>query len=395
MKSTPQSERLHITILGRCNSGKSSLINAMTKQEMAIVSEVPGTTTDPVSKSMEIPGVGPCVLIDTAGFDDTSNLSRKRLEKTSRMLTKSDIAIMVYRQTDISTELEWVKRLTDGHIPTIHVINEEGLSASTSHIAEDIIRATGNKPLILNAKTGEQIDKLLERIVLLKDKEQSPDITGNLVKPGDVVLLVMPQDPQAPKGRLILPQAQTIRELLDKGCIPIACTTEQINSALAALASPPELIITDSQVLPQVKQLAPTSCRITTFSILFAGYKGDIKVFIEGAKAIKNLTPKSRILIAEACTHAPLSEDIGREKIPAMLRKRIGDAIQIDVVGGADFPADLSSYDLVIHCGACMFNRKHVLARITQAARQKVPITNYGITIAYLSGILDEVVYAE
>ncbi|NDV84861.1 [FeFe] hydrogenase H-cluster maturation GTPase HydF [Bacteroides sp. 51] len=393
MKDTPQSERIHITILGRCNSGKSSLINAMTRQEMAIVSDIAGTTTDPVSKNMEIPGIGPCVLVDTAGFDDTSDLGEERLKKTQKILSKTDIAIMVYRSADISKELEWVRKLTGLHIPIIHIINITETSASTERIAKDIIESTGKYPLAINAKTGEQVEKLLQKIAGLKDEDQSSTITGNLVTSGDTVLLVMPQDPQAPKGRLILPQAQTIRELLDKGCIPIACTTERIESALASLASPPGLIITDSQVLPYVKRVAPESCRITTFSILFAGYKGDIKVFMEGAKAIKNLTSRSRILIAEACTHAPLSEDIGREKIPAMLRKRIGDALQIDVVGGADFPADLGSYDLVIHCGACMFNRKHVLARIKQAIKQEVPITNYGIAIAYLSGILDEVVY--
>lgn len=364
----------------------------MTKQEIAIVSDVAGTTTDPVSRSMEIPGVGPCLLVDTAGFDDTSTLAKERLEKTQKALSKTDVAIMVYRDADISQESVWAKRVADLRIPVIHVINEEGTVGNTEHIAEDIIRSIGNRPLILNAKTGEGVEKLLESITRLKDEDSSSTITGNLVKPGDVVLLVMPQDPQAPKGRLILPQAQTIRELLDKGAIPIACTTERIERALAALASPPGLIITDSQVLPHVKKVVPASCRITTFSILFAGYKGDIKVFIEGAKAIGSLTPESHILIAEACTHAPLSEDIGREKIPAMLRKRVGDTLRVDIVSGSDFPADLSKYNLVIHCGACMFNRRHVLARIGQALEQGVPITNYGIAIAYLSGILDEVV---
>lgn len=392
MKGTPQSERIHITILGRCNSGKSSLINALTKQEMAIVSNVAGTTTDPVSKSMEIPGVGPCLLVDTAGFDDTSHLGKERLKKTQKALSHTDMAVMVYRGTDITTELEWVKALTDRHIPVIHVINAIEPSAHTAYV-EDIAQATGSRPLILNAKTGEQVEKLLEQIAGLKGEDPPSTLTGNLVKPGDVVLLVMPQDPQAPKGRLILPQAQTIRELLDKECIPIACTTARLESALASLASPPELIITDSQVLPHVKSVIPPSCPVTTFSILFAGYKGDIGVFAEGAKAIGNLKPESHILIAEACTHAPLSEDIGREKIPAMLRKRIGDALQIDIVSGSDFPADLGKYDLVIHCGACMFNRKHVLTRIAQATAQGVPITNYGITIAYLSGVLDEVVW--
>lgn len=393
MKNIPQSERIHITLLGRCNSGKSSLINALTKQEMAIVSEVAGTTTDPVSKSMEIPGVGPCLLVDTAGFDDTSILGKERLKKTQKVLSKTDMAVMVYRNADISEELEWVKRLASLHIPVIHVINEEGVPEIIGHIVEDVIRSTHNHPLILNAKTGEGVEKLLNRITELRDDDQSATITGNLVKPGDVVLLVMPQDHQAPRGRLILPQAQTIRELLDKGCIPICCTTERIESAITSLVSPPELIITDSQMLSHVKKVVPPSCRITTFSILFAGYKGDIKVFIEGAKAIECLTPHSHILIAEACTHAPLSEDIGREKIPAMLRKRVGDTLQVDVVSGADFPNDLSKYNLVIHCGACMFNRKHVLTRIKQAIKQGVPITNYGITIAYLSGILNEVVY--
>ena len=360
---------------------------------MAIVSDIAGTTTDPVSKSMEISGIGPCLLVDTAGFDDTSSLGKERLKKTLKVLSKTDLAVMVYRTRDIVIELEWIKKLADLHIPIIHVVNEEESPVTTERIVEDIIQSTSDRPLIVNAKTGKQIEKLLERIAEFKDNDQSSTITGNLVKPGDVVLLVMPQDPQAPKGRLILPQAQTIRELLDKGCIPIACTTERIENALASLVSPPRLIITDSQVLPYVKKVVPASCRITTFSILFAGYKGDIKIFIEGAKAIENLKPKSRILIAEACTHTPLPEDIGREKIPAMLRKRIGDTLQVDIIGGASFPTDLSNYDLVIHCGACMFNRKHVLTRIKQAVEQGVPITNYGITIAYLSGMLEGIVY--
>ncbi|NDW12407.1 [FeFe] hydrogenase H-cluster maturation GTPase HydF [Bacteroides sp. 214] len=391
MKEASQSTRIHITILGKTNSGKSSLINALTRQEVSIVSHIAGTTTDPVTKSIEIPGVGPCLITDTAGVDDATELGAQRLEKTKKALERTDLAILLFRDTNIEEELKWVELLKSKAIPYINVLNtDEAVDVFT--LATRIGEAT-RQPLLLNALTGEGIDTLLATIAELTHEERSVTITGGLAKAGDVVLLVMPQDPQAPKGRLILPQAQTIRELLDKRCIPIACDTTQVEEALSSLKNPPALVITDSQVLATVTALVPKESKLTTFSILFAHYKGDIHVFAAGAQAIATLTPASRVLIAEACTHAPLTEDIGREKIPRMLRKRIGEALRVDVVSGADFPTDLSDYDLVIHCGACMFNRKHVLSRIRQAEEQGVVITNYGITIAYLTGTLDKVVY--
>ena len=227
----------------------------------------------------------------------------------------------------------------------------------------------------------------------LPEDYRSGSITGDMVRQGDVVLLVMPQDAQAPKGRLILPQVQTIRELLDKKCIVVSCTPDDMQSALSALASPPQLIITDSQVFGRVYEMKPEGSRLTSFSVLFAGYKGDIRYFVKSALAIDSLTPQSRILIAEACTHAPATEDIGREKIPRMLRQRVGQSLEVDIVSGADFPQDLTPYDLVIHCGSCMFNRKHVLGRVERAVSQGVPMTNYGIAIAHLSGILSKIEY--
>jgi [FeFe] hydrogenase H-cluster maturation GTPase HydF len=248
--------------------------------------------------------------------------------------------------------------------------------------------------LLVSAKTGEGIQKIRERLIRsLPEDYEKPDIVGHLVQPKDLVLLVMPQDIQAPKGRLILPQVQTIRDLLDHKALVVSCTTDCLDATLSALAYPPKLIITDSQVFKTVYEKKPKESLLTSFSVLFAEYKGDIEAFVSGAKAIDNLTEESHVLIAEACTHAPLTEDIGREKIPRLLRQKVGNGLTIDMVSGTDFPNDLSKYDLIIHCGACMFNRKYVLSRVEHAREQKVPITNYGVAIAKLMGILDKITY--
>ncbi|MDO4789617.1 MAG: [FeFe] hydrogenase H-cluster maturation GTPase HydF [Porphyromonas sp.] len=394
MEQTPRSERLHIVLYGRTNSGKSSLINALTGQNISLVSETPGTTTDPVNKAMEIPGLGACVLVDTAGFDDADKaLGLLRIERTRETLKGADIAIVVIASEDISTELEWIEKLQEKEIPIIPILNKSDLHSYSDSVRERLKEKTNHSPILLSTRTGEGMDALRNALHAIQSQsETAGSITGTLASEEDVILLVMPQDSQAPKGRLILPQVQTIRELLDKNCIPICCTPETMKRSLEALQHPPKLIITDSQAFKSVYEMKPAESLLTSFSILFAAYKGDIKNFVAGAEAIARLTPKSKVLIAEACTHAPATEDIGRVKIPALLRKRISLTLQIDIVSGRDFPEDLSPYDLIIHCGACMFTRKMVMNRSKQAQKQHVPMTNYGITMAYLTGILDKIV---
>ena len=394
LQQTPGANRLHIGIFGRRNSGKSSLMNAITKQEIALVSQVAGTTTDPVYKAMEIPGIGPCMMIDTAGFDDEGDLGALRVEKTRTALAKTDVAILVFSQQDLSREAEWVAALRQKKTPILAVISQQDIrtEAEMEALQQAVREQFSLEPLLVSAKEGTGISQIKEEILRVMPEDfEMASITGHLVSPQDVVLLVMPQDIQAPKGRLILPQVQTIRDLLDHQCVVMSVTADQLETALTALAKPPSLIITDSQVFPFVFERKPKESRLTSFSILLAAYKGDLSAFVKGAEAIDVLTQHSRVLIAEACTHAPLSEDIGRVKIPAMLRKWFGSGLQVDLVSGADFPQDVSSYDLIIHCGACMFNRKHVLSRVEQAKQQGTPICNYGVVIAKLTGILDHV----
>ncbi len=390
LNETPRSERLHIGIFGKRNAGKSTLINALTGQSAAVVSPVPGTTTDPVYKAMELRGFGPAVFIDTAGFDDEGELGEIRVRRTAEAAKKTDVAVIVFSALPDGEE-EWINDFKTRGVPVIAVANKSD-DMDADAVAAAVKRRFGIKCLPVSAKNGDSIDELRRSIIAAApDSFWDTTITGGLAKEGDTVLLVMPQDIQAPKGRLILPQAQTIRELLDKKCVIMSCTADKLSEALAALSEPPKLIITDSQVFPLVYEKKPEKSMLTSFSVLFAAYKGDINAFIEGAKAIGRLTEKSRVLIAEACTHAPTTEDIGREKIPKLLRKKIGEGLSIDFARGNDFPDDLSGYDLVIHCGACMFNRRHVLNRIEQAKKDSVPICNYGITIAALTGILDRI----
>lgn len=394
MNETPRSERFHIGLFGKRNSGKSSLINALTGQEVAVVSPISGTTTDPVYKAMELPGIGPCVFIDTAGFDDEGALGELRVKKTMQVIERTDIAIMVCTDESIDEELFWSERLKEKQIPVIWIINKSDSLHQGEMLLRCLEKKCGQVPLLVSASTRKGMEDIRRAISnKLPDETMSQGIVGKLVHENDTVMLVMPQDKQAPKGRLILPQVQTIRELLDRKCLVLSCTTEQIEPMLQVLKSPPKLIITDSQVFHAAYEKKPEGSKLTSFSVLFAQYKGDIDYYIEGANSISNLTEDSRVLIAEACTHAPLTEDIGRVKIPAMLRKRIGTGLTIDFVSGTDFPEDLHAYQLIIHCGACMFNRKYVLNRISTARSQSIPMTNYGVAIAYLTGILDKIDY--
>lgn len=497
LNDTPRAGRLHIGIYGRRNAGKSSLINALTGQDIALVSDAPGTTTDPIYKSMELHPVGPVVFIDTAGFDDEGTLGRLRVERTAGVVDKTDIGIIVIdnealekaaaegsfgshglgrgeagafggasaaaapADAVLAEEKLWAEKLAEKNVPLIFVLNkcdgmqaqdESGVktescgsqpagshgshsaeAAGTSATADAVATTAFGQPTALAAgiaasvsadtqgdgrdatataaaaiaelagkwpvikasalhKTGiEELRQAIEQSVpedFLREK-----ILGDMVEEGGLVLLVMPQDIQAPKGRLILPQVQTLRELLDRKCTAVATTADGFERALSALNRAPDLIITDSQCFGQVYKKKPAESALTSFSVLFAAYKGDIGKFVSGASLLDDMTENSRVLIAEACTHVPLSEDIGREKIPNLLRKKFGKGIEVVNVCGNDFPSveELKGFDLVIHCGACMFNRKHVMSRIAAAEAAGVPITNYGVVLAKLTGILDKI----
>lgn len=392
LTETPRANRPHIALFGRRNAGKSSLINALTGQEIALVSPVAGTTADPVYKSFELRGVGPVVFVDTAGLDDVGPLGQLRAEKTRQAMEKADLALLVLTGVP-EEELPWLAELREKKVPVVAVLNQCDRLGEVTSLQDAASQALGGMPVLpVSAATGEGIPQLRQALAqALPDDFWDLTITGDLAQAGDLVLLVMPQDLQAPKGRLILPQVQTIRELLDKRCAVMSCTADVLQTTLDALARPPKLIITDSQVFPLVWQAKPPESLLTSFSILFAGYKGDIDVFWAGAKAIDQLTEDSVVLVAEACAHAPTGEDIGRVKIPKLLRQRVGEGLSFQFVRGNDFPKDLSPYDLVIHCGGCMFNRRHVLGRIAQAQDQGVPMCNYGVVLAHLAGILDKV----
>lgn len=404
LNQAPSANRLHIGVYGKTNSGKSSFINAFTGQEVSIVSDVSGTTTDPVYKAMELFPLGPCVFVDTAGFDDESELGAVRVEKTRLAAGKTDIAVIVLSAEEFlageekesfaqkfKKEADWFQFFQKKKTPVLFLVNKSDLVPADRFVAW-LKKETCAEVLPVSAKEKLGMNDVKAALVrLLPEDYDAETITGNLVSEDDLVLLVMPQDIQAPKGRLILPQVQTIRELLDKKCLVMSVTTDKLTTVLPLLAKPPKLIITDSQVFGYVYEHKPKESMLTSFSVLFAAYKGDLPYYVKSAEAIDALTENSKVLIAECCTHAPLSEDIGRVKIPRLLRKRAGEALTVDVTSGTDFPEDLSSYDLVIQCGACMFNRKYVLSRIDRAKTQHIPMTNYGVTIAHLTGILSRI----
>ena len=354
------------------------------------MSPIAGTTTDPVQKAIEINGLGAAIIIDTPGLDDNTTLGSERVQRTAKVLDKTDIAVVLLTDSELSAEERIIEECRVREIPVVVALAHIDRIDDHHRVASTLSERLGRKVLPISALTGEGIEALMQEIVAIRPAEERL-ITEGFCKAGDRVLLIMPQDKSAPKGRLIQPQVQTIRELLDRGAIPICCTPDRMAEALASLQTPPELIITDSQAFEEVYRLKPEASVLTSFSILFARYKGDISLFMEGVRALKRLTPTSRILIAEACTHTPQNEDIGRVKLPRILRKKFGEELKIDIVGGADYPEDLTVYDLVIHCGACMFNRKHVLSRVERARQQGVAITNYGVILAALSGILDRV----
>lgn len=386
--------RTHIAVVGRCNVGKSSLVNAIAGQSVAIVSDVAGTTTDAVVKSMELRSLGAVVLTDTAGFDDLSPLGEQRVAESRKVAERCDMAVVVCNQMEgYDIEKEWIRGFDNRKIPVVVVLTKSDQLDDKERAVKELESAMGRSVVAVSAASGEGLETLLEALQrALPNEGRELTITGNLVERGDVVVLVMPQDESAPKGRLILPQVQTIRELLDKHCTPVCCQPEELESTLAGLGRSPRLVITDSQAFARVAPLVPEGVALTSFSVLMACYKGDVEAFVEGAKAIDRLSESSRVLIAEACSHAPATEDIGRVKLPAMLRRKVGAGLTVDVVGGNDFPDDLTPYDLVIHCGACMFTRRTVLSRLARTREQSVPMTNYGIAIAHLTGIIGRVV---
>lgn len=393
MTGTARSNRYHIAVFGRRNTGKSSLVNSLVGQDVSIVSDVAGTTTDTVWKNIELPGVGAAVIGDTAGFDDEGTLGTMRVDATRKVLSRADLAIILLGEPvgDVSLEKEWYAAAMAQQLPVILLAGKCDEQGSWARL-EQWRTLFGEDVIPFSARSGEGRDALLAQMAkCCKTDDDLDDITYTLVKPGDIVVLVMPQDKSAPKGRLIQPQVQTLRNLLDKHCIPLCCAPEELSRLLGSLVAPPRLIITDSQVFAQVEKLTPEGTALTSFSVLMARHKGDIDAFLDGAKVLRSLPADGRVLIAEACAHVPQNEDIGRVKLPRLLRNKLGESLHIEVVSGNDFPADLSGYDIVIHCGACMFNRRTVMSRVRQTKAQGVPITNYGIAIAALTGILDRV----
>lgn len=391
MNTTPRGNRVHIAIFGRRNVGKSSLINAITGQPIALVSDVAGTTTDPVYKAMEILPLGPVTLIDTAGIDDEGALGELRVKKTLEVLDKTDLALLVMdQQTGFGTwEQDLAERILSRKIPLLGVVNKIDRADPAASLPGQ------NKicfPLLyVSSLTGQGIWDLKERIA-----KEAPNlwddipIIGDLIDPGDTVVLVVPIDKEAPKGRLILPQVQTIRDILDHGGSALVVQDTGLREALRKLSSPPRLVVTDSQAFAQVASVVPESVPLTSFSILFARHKGDLRTLADGAKAVAHLPPNARILIGEACTHHAIGDDIARVKIPNLLKKLVGPAVTFTYAPGAVFPPmeELEQYDLVIHCGGCMINRREMLSRLARVREAGVPVINYGVLLAYGQGIL-------
>ncbi len=397
LTDTPRSNRLHIAFYGRRNAGKSSLINLVTGQQTALGSEHAGTTADPVIKSMELLPLGPIAVIDTAGLDDEGDLGALRIGRSKEMMDRTDLAVLVISAEtarDTSREREWLAELRARNTATIGALNKtDTLAPDEAEAMRAKLEAELGVPFTsLSAKDKGCRAKILSAIVKNAPSDfEAPALTGDLFSPGAKIVLVAPQDIQAPKGRLILPQVQVIRDILDNGGSAFVCTADRFEETLRSLKEPPALVITDSQVFAQVNAALPREVPLTSFSIIMARAKGELSVFVEGAKAIDKLGPHDRVLIAEACTHAPLNEDIGREKLPRWLRRKAGETLEVNICAGPDFPKNLSDYSLILHCGGCMFTRRQLVSRIIEAREAGVPITNYGVAIARLNGILERV----
>lgn len=390
LNQTPRGSRLHIAIFGRRNVGKSSLINALTNQDIAIVSDVPGTTTDPVYKSMEILPIGPVVIIDTAGIDDVGELGRLRIEKALGVLNKTDLMLLVVDPAASAGrfEEEVIEKARENKVPVIIVFNKTDLRPQFS--TEEVFPGSGLPVVGVSALTRQGIDELKMAIIREAPKDfMNPTILGDLISPGDTVVLVVPIDLAAPKGRLILPQVQTIRDILDHDAMAYVVKERELKGALAKLKDKPRLVVTDSQAFLKVAADTPKDVPMTSFSILFARHKGDLATLVEGAKAIENLSPGDRVLVSEACTHHRVEDDIGTVKIPRWLNQLVGGPLDYTWVSGLELPEDLSGYRLIIHCGACMINRKEMLHRLMVAKHAGVPVVNYGVLIAYVMGILE------
>ncbi|MBS7008313.1 [FeFe] hydrogenase H-cluster maturation GTPase HydF [Anaerostipes sp.] len=384
LNETPRGDRIHIALFGKRNAGKSSIVNALTDQELAIVSDVKGTTTDPVYKAMELLPLGPVVMIDTPGLDDEGELGRKRVEKAKEVLRKTDIALIIADAGTGLTEFEYgiLELIKDRKLPYLIVYNKSDISGSDS-------RKEQKNSCFVSAVTKEGIFELKEAIGrLLPQEEQEKRIVGDLISPGDFVVLVVPIDSAAPKGRLILPQQQTIRDILESGACSIVVKESELEQTLQEIGKKPALIITDSQAFEQVAAIVPEDIPLTSFSILFARYKGDLAEEVKGARAVERLKDGSRILIAEGCTHHRQCDDIGTVKIPRWLTEYTGRNLIFETSSGSTFPDDLSGYDLIVHCGGCTLNPKEMKHRVKTSVRAEVPIVNYGVLIAALKGIL-------
>ena len=411
MEQTPKSNRVHIGFFGRCNAGKSTLINMLTDQPVSLVSEVAGTTTDPVSKSMEILPLGPVVITDTAGIDDTSELGALRIEKSEEIIKKINLAVYVLRNDEAPTadDMMWLNKLKQNNVPIALFINK--INAFDSESAHDndsngndtnlnYVDAYPDLSAIATVVGSTDFTSNRDRLTLLDllggltplDVEGEQSLLQGLVDPGDTIILVCPIDSAAPKGRLILPQVQTIREILDHKGLALVCQTEELPAMLSKLSQKPKLVITDSQAFEAVNALTPADIPLTSFSILMARFKGKLQDLVTGVKALNNLKPGARVLISEGCTHRRQCDDIGTVKIPMWLKKKGHTDLQLEFTSGGAFPKDVSGYDLIIHCGACMLTRREVLRRIDCAVVQGTPIVNYGVLIASLHGILERAI---